>query len=129
MISLSPEGLQFVTERYLATLTTLRRDGTPHVTPVGFTWDATAGLARVICSGSSQKARNVGAGGPVSICQLDGPRWLTLEGIARVHREPDAVAEAVARYAARYRPPRQNPARVAIVVEVTRALGSPALLA
>ena len=32
--------LDFLTERHLATLTTLRPDGTPHVVPVGFTYDA-----------------------------------------------------------------------------------------
>ena len=36
---LSPEALDFLTVRHLATLTTLRPDGRPHVTPVGFTWD------------------------------------------------------------------------------------------
>ena len=53
---LSTAGLEFVTERHLATLTTLRADGSPHVTPVGFTWDETAGCAYVICSGTSRKA-------------------------------------------------------------------------
>ena len=33
-------SLDFLAERHLATLTTLRRDGTPHVVPVGFTYDA-----------------------------------------------------------------------------------------
>ena len=36
---LSPGALDFLSVRHLATLTTLRPDGTPHVTPVGFTWD------------------------------------------------------------------------------------------
>ena len=35
-----PMSLDFLTERHLATLTTLRRDGSPHVVPVGFTYDA-----------------------------------------------------------------------------------------
>ena len=35
-----PDGaLQFLHERHLATLTTLRSDGTAHVVPVGFTFD------------------------------------------------------------------------------------------
>jgi F420H(2)-dependent biliverdin reductase len=125
---LSDIGLAFVTERHLATLTTLRPDGSPHVTPAGFTWDDTLGRAFVICSGTSRKARNVGGGGPVVLCQLDGRRWLTLEGTGRVSADPADVADAVERYAGRYRTPRVNPARVAIIVEVTRALGSPAVL-
>lgn len=46
---LSPAAAAFLAERHLAALTTRRPDATPHVTPVGFTWDAPAGLARVIC--------------------------------------------------------------------------------
>ena len=35
-----PGLLAFLTERHLATLTTLRPDGSPHVVPVGVTYDA-----------------------------------------------------------------------------------------
>jgi PPOX class probable F420-dependent enzyme len=125
---LSADGLAFVTERHLATVTTLRPDGSPHVTPAGFSWDDAAGRAFVICSGTSRKARNVGSGGPVVLCQLDGRRWLTLEGTGRVSSDPADVADAVDRYARRYRQPRVNPARVAIIVDVARALGSPGVL-
>ena len=41
--ALPPEVTEFLTERHLATLTTIRPDGTPHVVAVGFTWDAEAG--------------------------------------------------------------------------------------
>jgi PPOX class probable F420-dependent enzyme len=126
---LSAAGVAFVTERRLATVTTLRLDGSPHVTPVGFTWDDDASTARIICTGRSRKARNVGAGGPVAVCQFDGRLWLTLEGRGRVLSDPSAVAEAVARYAERYRPPRENPLRVVIEVRVERALGTARLLA
>src|SRR3954454_16531795 len=121
---LSAAGLAFVTERHLATLTTLRPDGTPHVTPVGFTWDNDAATARVICSGTSRKARNVQVRAAVALCQLDGRRWLTLEGDARVTEDPDEVADAVERYARRYRQPRVNPTRVALVIAVRRVLGT-----
>jgi len=123
---LTDEAREFLTVRHLATLTTLRADGTPHVTPVGFTWDGT--LARVICGGGSAKARNAARGESVAVCQVDGRFWLTLEGTARVTAEPDDVAEAVRRYAERYRQPRINPERVAIEITVTRVLGSPVFL-
>lgn len=113
----------FLTERHLATLTTYRADGSAHVVPVGFTWDEAAGLARVITSGGSQKAANVRRDGRAVLCQVDGRRWITLEGTARVTDDPAEVAEAVERYAARYRRPRENPARVAIEITVTRVLG------
>ena len=126
MPQLTGEGLEFVTVRHLATLTTLRADGTPHVCPVGFTYDAEAGLARVITGGGSQKASNVRRGSRMAICQVDGARWLTLEGEATVTDNPAEVADAVARYAARYRPPRENPTRVVLICAVDRLLGTAA---
>ena len=36
---LGPGVLTFLTERHLATLTPLRADGSPHVVPVGVTFD------------------------------------------------------------------------------------------
>ncbi|MER6737303.1 pyridoxamine 5'-phosphate oxidase family protein [Streptomyces puniciscabiei] len=125
----SEQYLAFWRERHLCTLTTLRPDGSPHVVPVGVTYDAEAGLARVITSGTSAKAGHVRAAGPegarVAVCQVDGRRWATLEGRARVRTEPERVAEAVRRYAERYeRTPRPNPARVVIEIAVERALGN-----
>jgi PPOX class probable F420-dependent enzyme len=118
----------FCAERHLATLTTLRADGTPHVVPVGVTLDPAAGLARVITSGASRKARQVAAAGPagapVAVCHVDGRRWLTIEGRAVLRSDPAAVAEAERRYAERYRTPRPNPERVVIEISVTRLLGS-----
>ena len=117
--------LEFLAERHLATLTTPGKDGTPHVVPVGFTYDPAAKLARVITSGDSVKARNAGRPGAVAaICQVDGARWLTLSGPVRVDRDPAVIADAVDRYAERYRQPRVNPKRVALIVEVDRLLGS-----
>lgn len=122
--ALSDEALAFLTERHLATLTTLRRDGSPHVVPVGFTWDAGAEVVRVITSGRSQKARNAGRGGRAVVCQVEGRRWLALEGPARVLTEAAAVADAVERYAVRYRQPRVNPERVVVEIAVDRVLGN-----
>jgi hypothetical protein len=34
------------------------------------------------------------------------------------------VAEAVRRYAERYRPPRENPSRVAIRIQITAVIGN-----
>lgn len=119
--------LSFWRERHLVTLTTLRPDGSPHVVPVGATFDPSSRIARVITSGTSRKARNVAAygegGGPAAVCQIDGRRWATLEGTAVVRTAPDRVAEAEHLYAQRYRTPRENPDRVVIEITVTRALG------
>jgi F420H(2)-dependent biliverdin reductase len=123
---LNADALEFLRERRLATLSSLRPDGSPHVVPVGFTWDADRELARVITDGASVKARLAAAGGPVALCQVDGRRWLTLEGTSTVSGDASRVAEAVARYAERYRTPRENPTRVVIEIAVRRLLGSPA---
>ncbi|MGW0217228.1 pyridoxamine 5'-phosphate oxidase family protein [Micromonospora chokoriensis] len=118
----------FCAERHLATLVTLRADGTPHVVPVGVTLDPEAGLARVITSGTSSKARQVAAAGPagaaVAVCHVDGRRWLTIEGRAVLRSDRASVVEAERRYAARYRTPRPNPERVVIEITVTGLLGS-----
>ncbi|QGN57804.1 PPOX class F420-dependent oxidoreductase [Nostocoides sp. HKS02] len=121
---LSPAALEFVATRHLATLTTLRPDGSPHVVPVGFTWDAEHGIARVITSGSSRKARNAALGGRAVLCQVDGRSWLSLEGTTRVLTDSESVSDAEQRYAARYRVPRANPQRVVVELTVDRVLGN-----
>lgn len=117
--------LCFLAERHLATLTTLRPDGSPHVVAVGFTFDPDTAIARVITFAPSRKARNVAArpGDRAALCQVDGGRWLTLEGPAEVSDDPARVAEAVRRYAGRYRQPGERDDRVVIELAVDRVLG------
>jgi F420H(2)-dependent biliverdin reductase len=123
--ALSDSVTAFLEERHLGTLTTLRPDGSPHVVAIGFTWDAEAQLARVISFASSRKARNLVAspGSRAVVCQVDGGRWLALEGTATVTDDPGRVAEAVRRYAERYRQPGEREDRVAIEIAVDRVLG------
>jgi PPOX class probable F420-dependent enzyme len=122
-----PTLLEFWTQRRVCALTTVRPDGRPHTVPVGATLDPAGGLVRIITSRSSVKAVNVraagAAGAPVSVCQVDGRRWSTVEGTAHVREEPELVAEAERRYALRYREPRPNPDRVAIEITVRSVLG------
>jgi F420H(2)-dependent biliverdin reductase len=125
-----PESFsEFVTTRHLATLTTLRADGTPHVAPVGFSYDPVTRIARIIASAGTQKVVNIergattGLGASVVVCQVDGGRWISLEGKAVVTSDLERVNEACARYEARYQAPRPNPNRVAIEVHVQRILG------
>lgn len=136
-VTLTAEALEFVTERHLATLTTLLSDGFPHVVPVGFTFepalpstegDASVGGAigtvRIITNGPSQKVLNVRRDSRASVCQVDGARWITMSGRARILDTADEVADAVARYAVRYRQPRDNPSRVVIAIEIDRIMQS-----
>lgn len=113
--------LAFLTERHLGTLTTLRSDGSPHVVAIAFTFFE--GVVTIITSDGTRKVRNVETCDRAAVCQVDGRRWLTLEGRGSVRREPDRVAEAVAAFEARYRPARPNPNRVVIEIEVQRILG------
>lgn len=123
--ALPEDATRFLAERHLATLTTRRADGSPHVVAVGFTWDAEAQLARIITFAPSQKARNLrrAPGSRAAVSQVDGGRWLTLEGPASVTDDPARVADAVRRYAERYRQPGERPDRVAIEIRVDRVLG------
>ena len=125
---LTNDALAFLTERHLAMLTTLRPDNTPHVVAVGFTFDPKTHIARVITIGGSQKAVNAERGGVAVLSQVDGARWLSLEGQASVNSQVDAVRDAELRYAQRYRTPRVNPRRVVIEVQIERVLGSSDLL-
>jgi F420H(2)-dependent biliverdin reductase len=113
----------FLAEYHLATLSTLGRGGRIHSVPVGITY--LDGVVRVIGSRGSQKFLNAQRSGRASVNTVDGGRWISFEGPARVLDEPGEVARAVELYAARYRPPRPNPERVVLEIRVERVLGSP----
>ncbi|GAA3542795.1 TIGR03618 family F420-dependent PPOX class oxidoreductase [Amycolatopsis ultiminotia] len=119
---------QFWTERRHASLTTVRPDGSPHVVAVSVTVDFEHGLARVITSGTSHKARLVRSAGEAglaaAVCQFEGRKWSTLEGRLRLRNDPASVQDAEERHARRYRQPRENPQRVVLELTVTRVLGN-----
>ena len=115
--------LAFLSEYHLASLTTLRADGSPHVVPVGFSYDPELGVVRVITFPSSVKYKNALRGGRAVVSQVDGGRWLSLEGTVTGTDDPTRVAAAVAGYAARYRDPKEREDRVAIEIAVDRVLG------
>ena len=112
-----------MTARGLATLTTIRSSGAPHVVPVGYTYDEGAKVVRVICSDGTQKVKNAEAGHRAVVCQVDGGHWISLEGPVRVVRDHGAIVDACERYARRYHTPRENPQRVVIEIVVDRILG------
>ena len=120
---LDPAVTTFLRERHLATITTLRTDGSPHVVPVGFAFDERERVVRVISNGGSQKVTNLRDGGRAAVSQVDGRRWLTLEGEARVLITADEVARAESAYEERYQAPRDRPGRVAIEIAVDRIMG------
>ena len=158
--ALPPNVLGFLRDRHLATLTTLRDGGSPHVVPVGFTFDPDTATARVITFAASVKAANAALGGDeravrtndtsdagaprphrgrddapdraglvgrglrrAALCQVDGRRWVTLEGTVRLVDDPAVIDATVAAYAVRYRQPGQRTDRVVIEIAVDRVMG------
>ncbi|WAB80531.1 PPOX class F420-dependent oxidoreductase [Microcella daejeonensis] len=119
---LTDAALEFLTERHLATLSTIGRDGRIHSVPVGMTY--LDGVVRVIGSGGSQKFVNAQRSGRASLSSVDGARWISFEGPVVVSDDPERVALAVELYTVRYRQPRPNPHRVVLELAVERVLGS-----
>ncbi|MEU8154124.1 pyridoxamine 5'-phosphate oxidase family protein [Micromonospora sp. NPDC048986] len=77
-------------------LCTVRRDGSPHLTPVWFVY--LSATFWVGCESRSVKARNVVADPRVSVALESGNAPVVAEGAARVHRVgfPSTVVEAFA---------------------------------
>lgn len=123
---LTAAGIQFVTDRHLAILSTQGHRGGIHSVPVGFTVEG--GILRIITSDGTQKVRNVERGGHATVAQVHEGQWVSFAGAASINRDPDAVAHAVALYAQRYRQPRVNPLRVVIEVQLDKVMGSADLL-
>lgn len=121
-MKLTDAAQQFVTDRHLATLSTIARDQSIHVVAVGFT--LVDGLARVITSGTSQKVLNLRRDPRASIGQFDGPRWISFAGRARILEDAASVDLAVSLYSERYRQPQPNPLRVVIEIEIDKVMGS-----
>jgi PPOX class probable F420-dependent enzyme len=121
--SIDEQMLAFLTERHLASLTTLRPDGSPHVVPVGFSYDPATTTVRIITFASSRKVHHARLGGRAAVSQVDGGRWATLEGAVAVTDDASRVALAVAGYSARYGAPRERADRVAIEIIVDRVMG------
>ena len=119
-MQVSPALAEFIAHRHLGVLVTLRADGSPHAVPVGFTY--ADGVVRVITAGSSVKVANARGGGRACVTQIDGARWVTFEGSARVLDDVSSVASAVAAYARRYRQPKERDDRVVIEIEVDRVM-------
>lgn len=126
--NLPDDVLSFLQERHVGTLTTLDPEGRLHLVAIAFTYEPADGLIRMITYGTSQKVKNLrqaGEAARAAVGQVDGRRWLSFEGPARVVDDPERVARAVALHAARYKQPGDNPQRVAIELIPERVLGRP----
>jgi F420H(2)-dependent biliverdin reductase len=124
-----PESvLAFLQQRCFASLTTIRPgDGGLHAALVGFTYVSKTAEAFLILRGSGVKQANLrAADGPSSVvlCQINGGKWLSLEGLLTVHDNDDMRATALAHYRKRYgEGVAAHPTRLAGVLQVTRMYG------
>jgi PPOX class probable F420-dependent enzyme len=125
----------FYAEYHLNSLSTVRPDGRPHAVPVGVTLDPVNECAWIITRDGSRKVANIREaalteqGARVAVCQVDGPRWSTIEGRAQVVTDPEQIERAKTLYTERYRRPAENDeGRVAIRIEIDRFVHSPMLL-
>lgn len=120
---LTPDMLEFLRVRHLATLTTQRPDGSPHVVPVGFSYDPADQRVRIISRAGSQKGRNAGRGSVGLVCQVEGSRWLTLEGRCELRTDDESLAKCGAGYEARYGHPPRREGWASLEIVVNRCFG------
>lgn len=124
LAAVSSDAQSFLQEFLVGLLTTTRPNGHLHVAAVGFTYDLDLRQAWLIAPRSSVKVRNIAAGSRAVVAQVDGSRWLSLEGRARVVDSPEGVAEAHRRYRLRYPGHGEpDPNRVGIVIDVESMVG------
>jgi PPOX class probable F420-dependent enzyme len=128
IVSFAPDALtesmlDFLSARHLATLTTIRPDGSPHVVPVGFTYVHDERRIRIVTGAHSRKARNAAAGSTALVCQFDGGRWLTLEGRCEVRVDDESAERCGRLYEARYGHPPRRPGWASLEIVVDRCFG------
>jgi PPOX class probable F420-dependent enzyme len=102
-----PRLLAFVADNRWGVLATLRQDGRPQLSNVGYAWDADAGLARISVTADRAKTRNLGRDPRASlhVTSRDFWTWVVVEGTAEltpVAGDPadDTVEELVGYYRA-----------------------------
>lgn len=84
----------------IATLGTVRADGSPHLVPIHCVRDG--GEFLVLTYLDSVKARNVGRNAYASLAEHTNSTWVTVEGSARLSEDPRAFERARAAYQNRY---------------------------
>src|SRR3954451_16534657 len=79
-----PRLLQFVAENGRGVLATLRRDGRPQLSNVGYAWDDDAGLARIAVTAGRAKTRNLERDprARLHVTSADFWTWVVVEGTA-----------------------------------------------
>jgi PPOX class probable F420-dependent enzyme len=104
MTAPDPRLLAFVAENRWGVLATLKRDGRPQLSNVGYAYDTDAGLVRISVTDDRAKTRNLRADPRVSlhVTSKDFWTWVVVEGTAEltpVAADPrDATVEELVTY-------------------------------
>lgn len=105
----------------LATLGTVRADGTPHLVPVKAMRDDEELL--VLTRAASAKARHVVRRPWASVAEVTPTTWFTVEGKAVVSTDVDDVARGLAAYERRFGRDGWSGADCVVMVRIERVLG------
>lgn len=120
---LDDAGHAFLEENHLASLTTTFSSGALHVVPVAPVWDRDELVVRIVTRAGSVKVRNADRGDEGAVSMVDGGRWVSLHGPTVVRRDPDRVADTIARYTAQRQAPRGDHERVSLEIRVETIRG------
>jgi PPOX class probable F420-dependent enzyme len=99
-----PRMLDVVAENHWGVLATIKRDGRPQLSNVGYTYDPEAGVVRVSVTDDRAKTRNIERDPRVSlhVASKDFWTWVVVEGTAEltpVARDPqDATVDELVTY-------------------------------
>lgn len=103
-MTVDPRLLDVVAANHWGVLATLKRDGRPQLSNVGYAYDAEAGLVRISVTADRVKTRNLGRDPRASlhVTSKDFWTWVVLEGTAQltpVAADPhDATVEELVAY-------------------------------
>jgi PPOX class probable F420-dependent enzyme len=103
-MAVDPRMLDFVADNHGGVLVTLKRDGRPQLSNVGYAFDRDAGVIRVSVTADRAKTRNLARDPRVSlhVTSKDFWTWVVVEGTAEltpVAEEPgDATVEELITY-------------------------------
>jgi PPOX class probable F420-dependent enzyme len=103
-MSTDPRMLAFVAENHWGVLATIKRDGRPHLSNVGYSYDPESQLVRISVTADRAKTRNLRADPRVTlhVSSKDFWTWVAVEGTAEltpVASDPhDATVEELVTY-------------------------------
>jgi PPOX class probable F420-dependent enzyme len=102
MATLSPEARAFLSEVRFAVLATINKDGLPQQTAMWYDLDGDGDTILMNTAAGRLKHRNLLRDSRVSVCVVDGYRWVTVTGHVEMI-DDQAVAQAdIHRLAIRY---------------------------